>query len=153
MERIKIYLSTLLFLVGCSALTISMGSSTINSPIGYWKAVDTNTGKTKSIIQIWQAEDNTLHGKIVKVFPSKNFSLSSNQKHQVLLGQVILSGLVAHENQWNGGKIIDIEDGKKYQCSIHVAENGEKLNVIGYTIIPLLGHSQTWERVDLMSDF
>jgi uncharacterized protein (DUF2147 family) len=60
--------------------------------------------------------------------------------------------LTAHENQWNGGKILDTENGKTYQCSLHLAENGKKLNVRGFIGLPILGHSQTWERVDLMAD-
>jgi uncharacterized protein (DUF2147 family) len=148
MDRIKSCLIALLCLVGSFAiLNVQAETFPSQSPIGYWKNVDTATGKTKSIIQIWQAEDNTLQGKVIKTFPKVNTTSAQ------AIGTVILSGLMAHENQWNGGKIVDPENGKTYQCSLNLAENGKKLNVRGYIGIPILGHSQTWERVDLMSDF
>lgn len=148
MELIKNCLITLLVLVASFAMNVHAENPATQSPVGYWKSIDKTTGKTKHIIQIWQAQDKTLTAKIVKVFPNYK-----DKQDQLILGAVILSGLMAHENQWKGGKMIDPDNGKSYPCSIGLAENGKKLNLKGYQLgIPLLSKSQTWERVDLMSD-
>jgi uncharacterized protein (DUF2147 family) len=90
------------------------------SPIGYWKSIDRITGKPKSIIQITRAEDSTLIGKIIKVFPA-----TQGKSNQPTVGMVILSGLVAHQNKWSHGKIIDPENGKIYDCLLRLGENGK----------------------------
>jgi uncharacterized protein (DUF2147 family) len=148
MDRIKALLLGLVVFTTFFAFNVYADDSLItSSPIGYWKAIDRLTGKPKSIVQILQAENNTLVGKIIKVFPEV-----SNQKSDSNVGKVILSGLVAHQNQWKNGKILDPDNGKTYDCSLQLGENGKKLNVLGYIGIPLLGRLQIWERVDLMSD-
>jgi len=144
MERIQIILIGLFFLVG-GGFAYATNPATM-SPVGYWKTIDRLSGKPKNIIQISQGQDNTLTGKIIKVFPSANQSIPPSA------GVVILSGLTAHKNQWHEGKMLDPDNGKTYDCSMRLAENGKKLNVLGYNGFPLLGRSQTWERVDLMSD-
>ncbi len=127
------------------------------SPIGYWKTMDDITGKPKSIIQVWKNQDQNLMGKIVKIFPDtadqkKLCSACKGEQHnQPIVGMVIISGLKSGETQWGNGRILDPENGKLYNCTVRLTENGEKLNVHGYIGFPLFGRSQTWERVDLMS--
>lgn len=147
-----------------SALAIGFIASTVyavtpNTPIGYWKTIDDATGKPKSIVQIWQAENSQLKGKVVKIFPKSGSNqdkvcakCDGNLHNQPIVGMVIISGLMAKENQWDNGRILDPENGKTYNLSLRTAENGKKLDVHGYVGLPLLGRSQTWERVDLMSD-
>lgn len=144
MDRIKLGLIIILVMMsGLFSFARAEGYAT-QSPVGYWKMIDATTGKTKSIVQIMQSNNNTLVGKVIKVFPD------ANANHDVMLGKVILSDLRSHQNQWNEGKIFDTENGNTYQCSMHLTENGKKLNIRGYIGIPLIGHSQIWERVDLM---
>lgn len=125
-----------------------------DSPIGYWRTMDDVTGKPKSIIQIWRTSDQQLMGKVIKVY-SKQAKLctacAGQQHNQPLVGMVILSGLSSEQPLWNKGKIFDSDNGKTYKCSVHVTENGKRLNVHDYIGLPLFGRSQTWERVDLMS--
>lgn len=128
------------------------------SPIGYWKTIDDVTGNAKSIVQIWKTEDNVLMGKVIKVFAKEDEDKSivctecKGEKHnQPIVGMVIVSGLKAKEKQWGNGEILDPENGKTYNCAIRTIDNGKKLQVRGYVGLPLLGRSQTWERVDLMS--
>lgn len=156
MNYLKLIIAVLM-----SALVSSVFAAAVptNSPIGYWKTIDDVSGKPKSIIQIWQDDNKNLLGKVVKIFPkegedqTKLCSACSGEKHnQPIVGMVILTGLQAQKNKWDSGKILDPENGKSYSCSVKVNDNGKKLNVHGYIGIPLLGRSQTWERVDLMSE-
>lgn len=146
MDFMKLLLLNLLLITSFFTLNTYADNLATSSPVGYWKSIDRITGKPKNIIQITRGEDNTLVGKIIKVFPE------INRINQPTVGTVILSGLMPRQNQWKHGKIIDPDNGKTYNCSLQLGENGKKLNVLGYTGIPLLGRQQIWERVDLMSD-
>lgn len=128
------------------------------SPVGYWKTIDDVTHKPKSIVRIWEDQNHILMGQVVKIFPSPGkdqaelcAACKGDKHNQPIVGMVILSGLKANEHQWNSGEILDPENGKTYSCAAKLAQNGKQLNVRGYIGLPLLGRSQTWERVDLMS--
>jgi len=157
MSRIMTWLSVIV--IGCFITTVFAENVPPNSPIGYWKTIDDVTGRPKSIIHIWKAENDVLMGKVIKIFPKVGESQNKVctacvglRHNQPIVGMVILSGLKANQNAWNNGQILDPENGKTYSCSVRIADQGKKLNVHGFVGIPLLGRSQLWERVDLMSE-
>lgn len=139
--------------------TMTFAAAPLNTPVGFWRTKDDVSGKPKSIIEIWKTSDQELMGKVVKIFPKQGMAQAKlctacqGDKHnQPMVGLVIISGVKAKKNQWDNGEIIDPENGKKYSVSMHLADNGKKLNVHGYIGLPLLGRSQTWERIDLLSE-
>ena len=124
------------------------------SPVGYWKTIDDVTGKPKSIIKIWETQNHLLMGQVTQIFPSPGkdqtercIACQGDQHDQPIVGMVILSGLKQANHQWAEGKILDPHNGKTYSCSAKLADNGKKLDVRGYIGLPLLGRSQTWERM------
>jgi uncharacterized protein (DUF2147 family) len=131
----------------------------LDSPVGYWKTIDDVTGKPKSIVQIWKTNDDVLMGKVVKIFSKSNpddqtkkcDACKGDLHNQPIVGMVILSGLKPKQNQWKSGNILDPENGKSYSCAMHTIDHGKKLDVRGYIGLSLLGRTQTWERVDLLS--
>lgn len=141
--------------VGAFFLTSAFAAP--DSPVGYWKTIDDITGKPKSIVHIWRTANNTLEGQVVKIFPSPGKTQSEictackgDKLNQPIVGMVILSGLQGNQTHWKNGEILDPENGKSYSCSLRVADNGNLLDVHGYVGLPLLGRSQTWQRVDVM---
>jgi uncharacterized protein (DUF2147 family) len=161
MDRNNTVLLSMLLGIVCTfvfAIAHAAGA-TVDSPIGYWKTIDDVTGKPKSIVQIWKTDDHVLMGKVIKIFPKDGSAdqakvcneCKGDLHNQPIVGMVILSGLKAKERQWGNGKILDPENGKSYSCAMHTTDNGKKLDVRGFIGLPLLGRSQTWERVDLMS--
>jgi uncharacterized protein (DUF2147 family) len=58
----------------------------------------------------------------------------------------VLSGMTKSENGWEGGQILDPDNGKIYRCKMHLEKDGKELVVRGYIGISLLGRSQTWVR-------
>ncbi len=115
-------------------------------------------GKIKSIIQISQTADNALLGKVVKFYPEQNSqpylctSCTDQRRNQPVVGMVVLSSLQQSAGQWNKGEFLNVENGKNYNCSLKLGENGKKLIIQNYSILPFLGdRSETWERVDLLS--
>jgi len=47
---------------------------------------------------------------------------------------------------WEGGTILDPNNGKTYRSQLRVVDGGKKIEVRGYIGIPLLGRSQSWVR-------
>ena len=123
------------------------------SPIGYWQISDEVSGKPKSIIQIWETSDQHLMGKVVKLFTQniRCTTCNGNLHNQPILGMTILSDLKKNQDQWNDGKILDPDNGKTYNCTIRLTNNGKNLNVKGFTGLALFGTSQTWERVSVIT--
>ena len=54
----------------------------------------------------------------------------------------------ATEAIWEGGKILDPENGKEYRLRLTPIDGGKKLEVRGYIGDAVLGRTQTWVRVE-----
>ncbi len=126
----------------------------MGSPIGYWKTIDDVTGKPKSILEIYNAGNNTLSGRVLKIYPSPGKdenevcdACKGSRHNQRIVGMVVLEGMKQSGVQWSGGQILDPKNGKTYSCTIKVIANGTKLNVRGYIGLSILGRTQTWIRV------
>jgi uncharacterized protein (DUF2147 family) len=58
----------------------------------------------------------------------------------------ILTGLKKDGDEWNGGEILDPNNGKVYKAKVKLADAGRKLDVRGFVGIALVGRTQTWVR-------
>ncbi|HEY0563645.1 MAG TPA: DUF2147 domain-containing protein, partial [Methylophilus sp.] len=67
---------------------------------------------------------------------------------QKIIGMTIAKGLKKNGNQYDGGEILDPENGKLYKCKMKLDDTGNQLEVRGYIGFSLLGRSQTWTRVE-----
>lgn len=122
------------------------------SPIGLWKNIDDVSGKPKALIRITES-NGTLQGQIEKLFRAPNEEQNPRcdkcegaRKDQPVVGLVIMSGLKKDGSEYNGGEILDPDNGKVYKSKLSLSDGGKKLNVRGYIGIPMLGRSQTWVR-------
>jgi len=116
--------------------------------VGKWKTVDDQTGKERSIVEIYQ-EGDQYFGKILKVIPAPGddpdpicTECKGKKKGQKVNGLVIIENMVLDDDGGlDDGKILDPENGKVYDCKIWVAEDGT-LKVRGYLLF--LYRTQTW---------
>lgn len=122
------------------------------SPVGLWKNIDDISGKPKALIRIVET-DGELRGMIEKLFlapgadPNPRCSKCAGaNKGQPVLGMVFMSGLRKSGQQYNGGEIIDPDDGKVYRSKLTMLDGGKKIAVRGYIGMPLFGRSQIWVR-------
>ncbi len=146
----------------CLAVAVLLGSvfappagaedSQSTSPVGQWRTVDDATGKTKSVVTIWE-EAGKLYGRIQKLVnpdpkdPNPTCDgCSGEQKGQPVIGMRILWDLQKDGDAWSGGTILDPESGKTYKCLVSVEEGGTKLKVRGFIGLSLLGRTQYWLR-------
>ena len=122
------------------------------SPVGMWQTIDDHTGQPKALVQISQDADGTLSGKIVKGLASNDQpdrrceKCSDYRKDQLMLGMTIINGMKQDGDKYDGGQILDPENGSLYKCTMHTEDGGQKLVVRGYIGISLIGRSQTWNR-------
>ena len=129
----------------------SAAASTLSaSPVGVWKTIDDETGQAKSLIRIVET-NGVLSGRIEKLLtPGKENQVcekcAGELKDQPVLGMEILKGLRKGDDVWEGGTILDPNNGKTYRSQLRVVDGGKKIEVRGYIGIPLLGRSQSWLR-------
>jgi len=154
MKKFKISAFTAL-LTGMAFFLPSLLFSQNSSPAGTWKTIDDETGKIKSIVEIWVGSDGKLYGKIIKLFKEPHEDqdpvcdkCSGDKKDQKIIGMQIMWELEKEsDTEWEDGQILDPKNGKTYGCEIEIIENGSKLRVRGYLGFSLLGRTQTWLRV------
>ena len=122
------------------------------SPAGLWKNIDDQSGKPKALIRISE-HGGELKGKIERLFRApgeeqnpKCDKCEGELKDQPILGMTIMSGLKQDGAEYNGGKILDPDNGKFYKSKISLIEGGKKLNVRGYIGVAWLGRTQVWLR-------
>lgn len=118
--------------------------------LGKWKTIDDETGKAKSVVEIYES-NGKIYGKVVEIFDkTKEGKLcdkcEGSKKNKPVMGMVILEGLSKKGSSWEGGTILDPNSGKIYKCNISL-ENKDKLKLRGYVGISLLGRTQFWERI------
>jgi uncharacterized protein (DUF2147 family) len=129
--------------------TLSLNAQTC---VGKWITIDDETGKQKSIVELYKSNDK-LYGKITYLFPRegrgpnpKCTKCTDDRKDEPLVGLQIVRGLKWDGDEWQGGTIVDPENGKIYTVAIWLDEdNKDKLNVRGY-IGPFF-RTQQWKRV------
>jgi len=117
---------------------------------GKWKTIDDETGKEKGIVEIFK-KNGKIYGKIIDILEIENKyqkceKCEGEDKNKAILGLIIIKGLTKNGNFYDGGKVLDPQNGKKYHCKITL-DGKDKLIVRGYIGIPLFGRSQTWIRL------
>ena len=126
------------------------------TPAGLWKTIDDATKKEKSLVRITDI-GGAFSGRIEKLLDpaSKPDAVcdkcSDDRKDKPILGMTIITGVRQSANAadiWDGGHILDPNDGKSYKVRLSPVDGGKKLDVRGYIGMPMLGRTQTWLRVE-----
>lgn len=139
---------SLLLLVAAS---LPCKAADTSSPVGVWKTFDDDTHAAKALVEIVDREGE-LSARIVQLFRAPGEDQQplckdcrGERHNQPVLGMTILWGMHRDGDAWDGGEILDPEEGKTYRCALHLGAHGE-LEVRGYYGISLLGRTQVWER-------
>ena len=139
-------------LIAAALLALAGGAFAQATPVGLWKTIDDETQAEKSYVRITEA-GGALTGKIEKLLdPSKQGTkcdkCSDARKDQPVLGMTILENVKqeAGEARWEGGTILDPNNGKTYRVRVTPKDGGKALEVRGY--IGPFYRNQTWLRVE-----
>ncbi|MFM7706109.1 MAG: DUF2147 domain-containing protein, partial [Rubrivivax sp.] len=89
------------------------------TPAGLWKTIDDETRQEKSHVRIVEA-GGVLTGRIERITdPTKQDSTCDKcegaRKDQKVLGMAILEGVKRDGSHWDGGTILDPNNGKVYK--------------------------------------
>lgn len=110
-----------------------------NTPAGRWHTIDDKTGETKSVVTIEDA-GGVLRGKVSQILrkgadpAAKCDKCTDDRKDQTILGMEIIRGVKksSGNDYWDGGEILDPEEGKLYRVRLTPIEGGAKLQVRGF---------------------
>ncbi len=148
-----------------SAVAVAAGSAlampnavaqTASTPVGVWKTIDDDSHKEKSLIRITET-GGVLSGRIEKLLdpatpPDETCKACTDErKDKPVLGMTVIRNVKQNADDkavWDGGDILDPNNGKVYKVKLKPIENGSKLEVRGYIGFSLLGRTQTWVRAE-----
>lgn len=142
-------------LIALALAAASCGALAQATPAGLWKTIDDDGKTEKSLVRISEA-GGVFSAKVEKVFDparqdAKCDKCSDERKDQPVLGMTIIRNVKASADDktlWDGGEILDPNNGKTYKVRIKPVDGGKKLEVRGYVGAPLLGRTQTWLKAD-----
>ena len=147
-RSVTMLLGTLILLI--IAWTATFASEL--SPVGLWKTIDDNTGKPRGLVRIMEVNGEN-RGKVEKIFPKpgedrdpKCEKCDGERHNQPVIGMTILWGLKKAGDEYQGGEILDPENGKVYRARMKLDGGGGELSVRGFIGFSLLGRTQTWMR-------
>ena len=122
------------------------------TPAGLWKTIDDETKQEKSLVRIVDG-GGVLAGKIEKLLdPAKQDAkcdkCTDARKDKPVAGMAIIEGVKknADEPFWDGGTILDPNNGKTYKVRLTPKDGGKTLEVRGF--IGPFYRNQTWQRVE-----
>lgn len=142
-------------LIALALAGASLAAAAQSTPAGLWKTIDDDGKTEKSLVRI---TDNagTFSAKVEKIFEAAKQDArceecSDDRKNQPVLGMTIVKGVRANLDDkalWDGGEILDPNNGKTYKVRMKPIDGGKRIEVRGYIGAPLLGRTQTWIRVE-----
>ena len=136
-------------LAGIGMLLLATQAALAASAAGTWKTIDDETKQAKSLVEISEAPNGELSGKVVKLFNNPDVvcdKCDGALKGKPVVGMTIMTGLKKDGDGWENGKILDPKSGKVYSAKAKLIEGGKRLEVRGFLGISLLGRTQVWER-------
>ena len=126
------------------------------SPAGLWRTIDDSSKKDKSLVRIVEA-NGVYTGKVEKIVDPDSpkdavcKDCSDERKDKPVVGMTIIRNVKASADDkavFEGGDILDPNNGKVYRVKLKLIDNGSKLDVRGYIGTPMLGRTQTWIRAE-----
>jgi uncharacterized protein (DUF2147 family) len=131
---------------------VSFSALAQNTPVGLWRGFDEKTGDPRFEVRITDT-GGVLNGKVEKrTSPDAKpddicTECKDDRKDKPRLGLEIIRGAKKSPDGdvWEGGKILDPDNGKSYTLKMTPIEGGKKMEVRG-SIGPF-GRTQTWTRL------
>lgn len=135
------------FLIAACCLMFALQASAQDA-LGKWRTIDDETGQAKSIVEIYQM-DGKYYGRVVDLLRKPDDTLCDkcpgDLKGKPIVGMDVITDMVKTGDEYEGGKILDPNTGKVYDCKFWV-EGEDQLKVRGY--VGFFYRTQTWYRVE-----
>lgn len=124
------------------------------TPTGLWKTIDDDSKKEKSLVRITES-NGVFSGRIEKLLDPATDpkavcdKCSDDRKDKPILGLEILRGIKQGESDkavYEGGTIVDPNNGKSYRARLKPVNGGAQLEMRGY--LGPFYRTQVWQRVE-----
>jgi uncharacterized protein (DUF2147 family) len=143
--------------VTSAALVLALAATAASAqmtPVGLWKTIDDDGKIEKSLVRIVDGGSG-VSGRIERLLDPKDNpddvcdKCSDDRKGKPIIGLTILRNLKQSADDktvWEGGDVLDPEDGKIYRARLKPINGGKELQLRGY--IGPFYRTQTWIRVE-----
>ena len=140
--------------IGCILAGAAVSAFAQATPAGLWKTIDDNTKKEKSLVRIVET-NGVFSGKVEKIIDpdapkdATCKDCSDERKDKPVVGMTIIRNVKASaddKDTFEGGDILDPNNGKVYRVRLKPIDGGKTLEVRGY--IGPFYRNQTWYRVE-----
>ncbi len=119
-----------------------------NSIVGKWKTIDDNSGKPRSVVEIYK-KGTKYFGKVVRTYPNPGEDADpvcelcpGDRKNKKVIGMEIIKNMQFDDDEYVDGEILDPDNGKIYRCKLWIED--EVLNVRGY--VAFFFRTQKWYK-------
>jgi uncharacterized protein (DUF2147 family) len=120
---------------------------------GKWKTIDDETGKPRSVVEIFE-RNGKLYGRVEKLFREPHEEqdpfckeCADDRRNKRVIGMEIIRDMMKDGSDYEGGTICDPKNGKVYDCEFWLDEkNPDILHVRGYILF--FFRTQSWQRID-----
>jgi uncharacterized protein (DUF2147 family) len=122
------------------------------SPVGLWRNIDDKTGEAKAEIRVTESA-GVVSGRLERLLAkdakpdARCTECGDDRKDKPMVGLEIMRNARKAEGKdlWEGGKILDPENGREYTLRLTPIEGGKKLDM--RASFGPFGRTQTWLRV------
>src|SRR5712691_4384097 len=116
-------------------------SNDLRSPVGTWKTIDDKTGKTRSVVRVYE-QDGKLFARVEQNLAIGDESrtctkCTDDRKDQPLIGLVFMRNMKFVDGEYRDGDIVDPDNGVIYRCKLRLEGGGMKLKVRGFVGVSL----------------
>ena len=141
-------------LVAIGLAVAALGLHAQTTPVGLWKTIDDETKTEKSLVRISESA-GVLSGRIERLLDPATRpdpvceKCSDERKDKPPIGMTLLRNMkqsAGDKDVWEGGEILDPNNGKTYRLRLKPLDGGKSLEVRGY--IGPFYRNQVWSRVE-----
>ena len=142
-----------LMVLGLALAAASALAQAQSTPAGLWKTIDDETKTEKSLVRISES-GGVFSGKVEKLFEAnkqdgKCEKCTDDRKDKLVLGMTVIRNIKPNADDkaiWDGGDILDPNNGKVYKLRLKPVDGGKALEVRGY--IGPFYRNQQWIRAE-----
>ncbi len=142
------------FILATALLTVASAAFAQATPAGLWKSVDDQTKKERSLIRVTEA-GGVYSGRIEKFLDPATKpdvpcdACTDDRKGKPILGMTIIRNIRQNADDkavFDGGDILDPDNGKVYRLRLMPLDGGKQLQVRGY--VGPFYRTQVWIRAE-----
>jgi uncharacterized protein (DUF2147 family) len=139
------------FFTGALAL-LSASAMAQMSPVGLWQTISDTDGKPTSEVRVIETAgvvSAVVEKALVTSTEPNCDKCTDDRKGKPKVGLQIIRDARKTDGKdvWEGGNILDPNNGTVYKLKLTPIEGGKKLEVRGFIGMALLGRTQTWIRI------